>query len=54
MGLFGSEGFTQQRRKLPFSLRLSLFLVLGLELGGDVSSWSAKVPLGAITGIGGF
>lgn len=33
VGSFGSGWFTQEREVAPFSLRLSLFSVLGLELG---------------------
>lgn len=50
--LFGSQGFTQQRRKWPFFLEMVFVFSSGVGAWGDVSSWSAEVPLGAITGIG--
>lgn len=56
-GLWGSEtiwksGVHTTKKEMAIFLEMVFVFSSGVGAWGDVSSWSAEVPLGAITGIG--
>lgn len=54
VGLFGSEGVHTAKKEMAIFLETVFVFSSWVGACGDVSSsWSAHVPLGAITGIGG-
>lgn len=55
-GLWGSiwkSGVHTAKTEIAIFLETAFVFSSGVGAWGDVSSWSAEVPLGAITGIGG-